>query len=92
VVTIELDGRVRYTATHFVGCNNRHGMKLIHVHVLADVDQDEQPVVFVGGSPESSLGRGRLAGFRRWFGKRPVPLALRPAAASKLRTKCSPGA
>jgi LacI family transcriptional regulator len=72
VVTIELDRRVPSAAAHFVGCNNRYGMQLIHEHVSAHVDEARQPVVFVGGSNASSSGRERLAGFRRWFGDRPA--------------------
>lgn len=72
VVTIELDRKVRSPAAHFVGCNNGYGMKLIHEHVVADVDQRDQPVVFVGGSLASSSGRERLAGFQKWFRDRPV--------------------
>lgn len=72
VVTIELDRRVRSTTAHFVGCDNGYGMQLVHRHVVQHVDESRQPVVFVGGSRASSSGRERLAGFRRWFGDRPV--------------------
>jgi LacI family transcriptional regulator len=74
VVTIELDRRVRSATAHFVGCNNSYGMQLVHEHVVQHVDESRQPVVFVGGSPASSSGRERLAGFRREFGNRPVLL------------------
>jgi LacI family transcriptional regulator len=50
-------------------------MQLIHEHVSRDVDTEAQPVVFVGGDMDSSSGRERLAGFRRWFGQeRPTML------------------
>lgn len=72
VVTIELDRRVPSESAHFVGVNNRHGMKLVHGHVASHVDVRSHPVVFVGGSPDSSSGRERLAGFRRFFPGRPL--------------------
>ena len=74
VVTIELDRKVASPEAHFVGCDNRHGMRLIHEHVSQDVDVESQPVVFVGGTKESSSGRERLTGFRKWFGDRPTLL------------------
>ena len=68
VLTIELDRRVSSTSARFVGCDNRHGMRLIFEHVTRDVDTTLQPVVFVGGDMDSSSGRERLTGFKRWFG------------------------
>jgi LacI family transcriptional regulator len=74
VVTIELDRRVASPDAHFVGCDNKYGMQLIHEHVVRDVDVKSQPVVFVGGTKESSSGRERLTAFRKWFGDRPILL------------------
>ncbi len=72
VVTIELDRRVRSDSAHFVGVNNRHGMRLIHDHVVMHIDEEQQPIVFVGGSSASSSGRERLSAFRYFFGDRSV--------------------
>jgi LacI family transcriptional regulator len=69
VLTIALDRRVPSASARFVGCDNRYGMKLISEHVTHDVDTDRQPVVFVGGDMDSSSGRERLTGFKRWFGR-----------------------
>lgn len=74
VVTVELDRRVASPNTHFVGCDNRYGMRLVHEHVQRDVDVECQPPVFIGGSTQSSSGRERLAGFRKWFPDHPVLL------------------
>lgn len=74
VLTVELDRRVASPDTHYVGCDNTHGMRLVHDHLVTDVDLDAQPVVFVGASRDSSSGRERLAGFRRWFKGQPVLL------------------
>lgn len=74
VLTIALDRRVPSASARFVGCNNRHGMRLVHEHVARDVDISAQPVVFVGADMASSSGRERLAGFRHWFGEEPRTL------------------
>jgi LacI family transcriptional regulator len=75
VLTIELDRRVPSPTARFVGCNNRYGMQLVHEHVAHHVNTEVQPVVFVGGDMDSSSGRERLTGFRRWFGdERPTLL------------------
>jgi LacI family transcriptional regulator len=68
VRTIQLDRVVTGTGAHFVGVDNLAGMALAHQHVVASVDTDEQPVVFVGGETSSSSGHERLDGFRRHFG------------------------
>lgn len=69
VLTIELDRRVRSAAACFVGCDNTYGMRLVHEHVTRHVDTGSQPVFFLGGDMDSSSGRERLAGFKRWFGR-----------------------
>ncbi len=74
VLTIELDRHVPAAAARYVGCDNLYGMQLVHDHVARDVDTQFQPVVFVGGNKDSSSGRERFAGFRRWFGDRPPAL------------------
>ena len=71
VVTMQLDRRVRATAAHFVGCNNRFGMELIGRHVARDIEREAQPVVYVGATTASSSGHERLDGFRRAFGPCP---------------------
>lgn len=67
VATVQLDRRVPGTAAHFVGVDNRRGMRLVHEH-LAAVDLDRQPVVYVGARPESSSAHERLDAFTRLFG------------------------
>lgn len=76
VVTIQLDRQVSSTQAHFVGCDNAHGMRLVHEHVAAHADSND-PVIYVGGDPESSSGHERLEGFRREFGADRLELAGR---------------
>jgi LacI family transcriptional regulator len=71
-VTIQLDRRVVGAQVHFVGCDNREGMRLIADHIAAAVDQHRQPVVYVGASIDPSSGHERLDGFREHFGDRPT--------------------
>ena len=75
VVTIQLDRRVPSTAAHFVGCDNQLGMRLIHEHVTRTIDLSAQPLVYVGGDPDSSSAHERLEGFRRHFGPGPEAIA-----------------
>jgi LacI family transcriptional regulator len=67
VATVQLDRRVPGTAAHFVGVDNRRGMRLVHEH-LATLDLDRQPVVYVGARPESSSAHERLDAFTRLYG------------------------
>ncbi len=68
VATIQLDRRVPRTGAHFVGVDNKIGMRLVSEHVHASADLARQPVVFVGAEPLDSSAHERLDGFRRWFG------------------------
>ncbi len=67
VATVQLDRRVPGTPAHFVGVDNRRGMRLVHEH-LAGVDLERQPLVYVGARPESSSAHERLDAFARLFG------------------------
>ena len=67
VVTIQLDRLARSVETHYVGCDNRYGMKLITSHVRDTVDLSRQPVVFVGAQPTSSSANERLETFTKAF-------------------------
>lgn len=67
VHTVQLDRRVPGTAASYVGVSNRTGMRLVHDHVTAVVDQSRQPVIYVGARPDSSSAHERLDGIRRWF-------------------------
>lgn len=73
-LTIQLDRRVEGSGVRFVGCDNREGMRLIAEHVTAAVDQQRQPVVYVGASTDASSGHERLEGFRESFNDRPTYL------------------
>jgi LacI family transcriptional regulator len=68
VGTVQLDRRVPRTPAHFVGVDNRRGMRLVHDHVSAAVDLERQPVVYVGAEPESSTAHERLDAFVQLFG------------------------
>lgn len=74
VATIQLDRRVPGTEAHFVGVDNKIGMRLVGEHVHSSADLAHQPVVFVGAEPHSSSAHERLDGFRRWFGSKPPTL------------------
>jgi len=67
VVTVQLDRQVPDLGAHFIGCDNREGMRLVADHVREQVDVADQPVVFVGGEPTSSSGHERLDGFLEHF-------------------------
>jgi LacI family transcriptional regulator len=65
VVTVQFDRTVRSAPTRYVGCDNRHGMKLVVEHLLRDVDLERQPPIFVGAGPSSSSAHERLDAFKR---------------------------
>lgn len=67
VVTIQLDRLARSVKTHFVGCDNRYGMRLVTSHVRDAADLSRQPVVFVGADPTSSSAHERLDEFAKAF-------------------------
>lgn len=67
VVTIQFDRRVPSMDTHFVGCDNRHGMKLVSTHIHDHVDLARQPLIYVGAAPVSSSAHERLDGFTKAF-------------------------
>ncbi|MDT5025311.1 MAG: LacI family transcriptional regulator [Micromonosporaceae bacterium] len=68
VVTIQFDRRVRSQRTRYVryvGCDNRHGMRLVVEHLNRDVDLERQPPIFVGARPTSSSAHERLEAFTK---------------------------
>lgn len=65
-VAIQLDRMVRSVKTHTVGCDNRHGMKLLVEHVK-EVDLDRQPPIFIGAEATSSTAHERLDAFVKSF-------------------------
>ena len=65
VITIQFDRLVRSQQTRYVGCDNRHGMKLVVEHLHRDVDLNRQPPIFVGAGPTSSSAHERLDAFAR---------------------------
>lgn len=67
VVTIQLDRLAKSVKTHYVGCDNRHGMRLVAAHVREVADLSRQPVVFIGASPTSSSAHERLDAFAEAF-------------------------
>ncbi len=67
VVTVQLDRFVRSVDTHFVGCDNRHGIGLLVKHIRQDVDLQRQPPVYIGAAPTSSTARERLEAFTKAF-------------------------
>ena len=67
VVTIQLDRLAKAVKTHYVGCDNRHGMRLVTSHVREVADLSRQPVVFVGAHPTSSSAHERLDTFAKAF-------------------------
>lgn len=64
-VTVQFDRLVSSLSARYVGCDNRHGMKLIVEHLRRDVDLVRQPAVFVGARPTSSSAHERLDAFKR---------------------------
>lgn len=73
-VTIQLDRLARNVRTHYVGCDNRHGMELITRHLRSAADLARQPVVFIGASPTSSSAHERLDAFAAAFPTAPREL------------------
>ena len=67
VRTVQLDRRVLGTEASYVGVSNRAGMRLVHEHVVANVDLDTHPVVYIGATADSSSARERLEGAQTWF-------------------------
>lgn len=65
VITVQFDRLVRSLQTRYVGCDNRHGMKLVVEHLHKDVDLRRQPPIFVGAGPTSSSAHERLDAFAR---------------------------
>lgn len=66
-VTVQLDRVVRSVETHFVGCDNEQGIRLVVEHLRRDADLERQPVVFVGAAATSSSAHERLDAFVRAF-------------------------
>lgn len=73
-LTIQLDRRVHGADVHFVGCDNREGMRLLAEHLAASSDPVRQPVVYVGASAGTSSGEERLRAFHEQFGDLPTYL------------------
>lgn len=71
VVTIQVDRIARSVRTHYVGCDNRHGMRLIAAHIRRAADLVRQPIVFLGAKPTSSSAHERLDTFARAFPSAP---------------------
>ena len=64
VMTVQFDRRVLSVPTRYVGCDNRHGMRLVVKHLRQDVDLERQPPFFIGAGTASSSGRERLMAFK----------------------------
>lgn len=73
-LTIQLDRQVVDADVTSVGCDNAIGMQLVSRHVRENVDQNEQPVLYVGAQARSSSGHERYQHFTKDFGDRPVYL------------------
>lgn len=73
VPTVQLDRLVSQAKTPYVGCDNAAGINLIIEHIDANVDEDVQPVIYVGGGGSTSSGRQRLQEFTKL---RPTCLVL----------------
>jgi len=67
VVTVQLDRLATSVATHFVGCDNTYGIKLIADHVREVTRRSREPVVFVAARPSSSSAHERLDSFAAAF-------------------------
>jgi LacI family transcriptional regulator len=74
VVTIQLDRLAMSAKTHYVGCDNRHGMRLVATHVREVADLSRQPPVFIGAHPTSSSAHERLDAFAKAFPSAPRAL------------------
>lgn len=73
-LTIQLDRQVVDAHVHFVGCDNKEGMNLVGEHIRSHVDQQDQPVAYVGDRGRSSSGRERLQQFIHHFPEHPTYL------------------
>lgn len=58
-VTVQLDRRVEGADVHFIGCDNAAAMRDVQAHIASEVDQLDQPVVYVGARGDSSTGHER---------------------------------
>jgi len=65
VVTVQFDRSVRSAPVRYVGCDNRHGIKLVLEHLHRDVDLARQPPIFIGAEPTSSSAHERLDAFTK---------------------------
>lgn len=65
-LTIQVDRRAPAVDTHYVGVDNRAGMRLVAEHVRATASR-RASVVFVGARPVSSSARERLDTFTEAF-------------------------
>ncbi|MCF8551941.1 MAG: LacI family transcriptional regulator [Candidatus Nanopelagicales bacterium] len=65
VPTVQLDRLVSKAKTPYVGCDNAAGIALIVSHIDANVDEDLQPVIYIGGGGSTSSGRQRLQEFTK---------------------------
>lgn len=66
VATIQLDRFVQGLDLPFVGCDNNVGIDLVIEHIEKHVDEERQPVIFIGGGSSSSSGRQRLQEFTKF--------------------------
>lgn len=67
VATVQVDRVTPAVATHYVGCDNRHGMRLVIDHVRNTADLERQPVIFIGARPSASSAHERLDTFAAAF-------------------------
>jgi LacI family transcriptional regulator len=66
-VTTQLDRFARSVRTHYVGCDNAYGIRLIAAHLREAADLARQPVIFIGARPTSSTAHERLDAFAKAF-------------------------
>lgn len=67
VTTIQVDRLTPAVETHYVGCDNGHGMRLVVDHVRTSADLERQPVIFIGARPSASSAHERLDTFSAAF-------------------------
>lgn len=67
VATIQVDRLTPAVETNYVGCDNRHGMRLVIDHVRNAADLQHQPVIFIGARPSASSAHERLDTFSAAF-------------------------
>jgi LacI family transcriptional regulator len=67
IATIQVDRLTPAVETHFVGCDNSHGMRLVIDHVRNAADLGQQPVIFIGARPSASSAHERLDTFAAEF-------------------------